>query len=211
MKPINRRPRAVKPQKTTVGMKSRQLKQNNGKLLEQMLGMTNQTYRIKKIALITKQHPEVKTIRDHKGVIRETIYSERSGLDYAGTVQGGHHVTFEAKQVKDGRRFPLDMIEPHQIETMRDSSSLGAHAFLVVFFVSLDAAFLFTSEYIVGRYDEYAAKKRKAAAAKTRLKPGEASLSFDEVREHGQPIIEGRGVFLDWIGAYEAAFQTDGP
>lgn len=209
MKPTNRRPTAVKPRKTEVGLKSRQLQQNNGKLLENMLGMTNKTYRLKRIAIIHKQHPEVKTLRDHRGQIRDTFYSEKSGLDYAGTVKGGRYVTFEAKQVKDGRRFPLDMIEPHQIDTMRETMELGGHAFLIVFFVSLDAAFLFRPEFIVERYTEYATKKHKASAAKKRLKAGEASLSFDEVKEHGEPIIEGRGVFLDWIGAYETTFGTD--
>lgn len=180
---------------------------NNGKLLEAMLTKTNESYLIQGRAMIIKQHPEVKTMRDHRQRIKETIYAERSGLDYAGTVPGGRFLTFEAKQVKEKNRLPFDMIKPHQVETMARATRMGAHAFLIVFFVQLDVAFLLRPESIVERHRAYTLNK--AMGKKT--KPGEGSLSFEQIKAEGFPIIEGRGVFLDWIGAYEAAFKTDGP
>ena len=105
-----------------------------GSELEELINLTNEKYREKKLALIQKIPTPIKPIQIDKTTRHITLayFDQRSTVDYIGTVQGVP-VCFDAKECRS-RTFPIQNIHEHQILFMQDFEEQGGIAFLLICF-----------------------------------------------------------------------------
>ena len=111
-----------------------------GSTLEEMINLTNEAYRAKKLALIQKVPTPINPLRLNNAdrTITLAYFEQKSTVDYIGAVQG-IPVCFDAKET--GRKsLPIQNIHKHQIEFMDDFQTQKGVAFLIVHFN-------FTGEY----------------------------------------------------------------
>lgn len=105
-----------------------------GSELEELINLTNEKYREKKLALIQKIPTPIKPIQIDKTTRHITLayFDQRSTVDYIGIVQGVP-VCFDAKECRS-RTFPIQNIHEHQILFMQDFEEQGGIAFLLICF-----------------------------------------------------------------------------
>ena len=105
-----------------------------GSELEELINLTNEKYREKKLALIQKIPTPIKPIQIDQTTRHITLayFDQRSTVDYIGTVQGVP-VCFDAKECRS-RTFPIQNIHEHQILFMQDFEDQGGVAFLLIYF-----------------------------------------------------------------------------
>ena len=107
-----------------------------GSELEELINLTNETYRKKDLALIQKIPTPIKPITIDKESRHITLayFDQKSTVDYIGVVQG-IPVCFDAKEcAKDV--FPIQNIHEHQVVFMQDFEDQGGIAFLLIHFTS---------------------------------------------------------------------------
>ena len=109
-----------------------------GSELEEIVNLTNEKYREKKLALIQKIPTPIKPIQIDKATRHITLayFDQRSTVDYIGTVQG-IPVCFDAKECAV-KTFPLQNIHPHQIAFMSEFENQGGVAFIILSYTSED-------------------------------------------------------------------------
>lgn len=105
-----------------------------GSVLEEMINMTNITYREKGLALIQKVPTPITPINIDKESRHITLayFDQKSTVDYIGVVQG-IPVCFDAKECKSDN-FSLQNIHEHQYEFMKDFEKQGGIAFIIIYF-----------------------------------------------------------------------------
>lgn len=108
---------------------------NRGMQLEAILEKTCKQYEHRNLALINKVPTPVKVLSNKRGKITG-FYEKKSTVDYEGILKGGRLVAFEAKQTK-GKSLPLENIQKHQINYLKNVSSMGGISFLIVNFSEL--------------------------------------------------------------------------
>jgi recombination protein U len=96
---------------------------NRGKLLEEIVELTNQAYKEKNIAYINKQPTPLKVVSG------QGIYYTKAGLDFAGVVQGGRYISFDCKTTRSTTSFPLGNVKEHQIEQIRTIHLMEVYLF----------------------------------------------------------------------------------
>lgn len=129
---------------------------NRGTELEQIIEIANSQYRNKQIACINKVPTPTKILSNGKG-----FYSQKSTVDFAGTVIGGKFVCFDAKQTNQLNRFPLENIHDHQMEYMQEITWLGGIAFIIIYFKKLDEFYRLDFQYLKDYWNEYQLNKGK--------------------------------------------------
>ena len=105
-----------------------------GSTLEEMINLTNETYRVKKLALIQKIPTPINPLKLNNAdrTITLAYFEQKSTVDYIGVIQGVP-VAFDAKET--GRKsLPIQNIHAHQIDFMDDYERQGGLAFLIVHF-----------------------------------------------------------------------------
>jgi recombination protein U len=109
-----------------------------GSALEELINLTNEKYREKKLALIQKIPTPIKPIRIDKESRHITLayFEQKSTVDYIGAVQG-IPVCFDAKECATDN-FPLANVHPHQVEFMEQFEQQGGVAFLLIHFTGRD-------------------------------------------------------------------------
>lgn len=109
-----------------------------GSALEDLINLTNEKYREKKLALIQKIPTPIKPIRiDQKSRhITLAYFEQKSTVDYIGTVQG-IPVCFDAKECASDC-FPLANIHAHQTAFMDCFEEQGGAAFFLIHFTARD-------------------------------------------------------------------------
>ena len=105
-----------------------------GSELEEVVNLTNEKYREKKLALIQKIPTPIKPIKIDKSTRHITLayFDQRSTVDYIGTVQG-IPVCFDAKECHS-KTFPIQNVHEHQVVFMQDFEDQGGIAFLLIHF-----------------------------------------------------------------------------
>lgn len=105
-----------------------------GSSLEELINLTNEKYREKKLALVQKIPTPITPINIDKDTRHITLayFEKKSTVDYIGVVQG-IPVCFDAKECKSDR-FPLHNIHEHQIEFMRQYEEQDGVAFIIIYF-----------------------------------------------------------------------------
>lgn len=155
-----------------------------GASLEELINITNEKYREKKLALVQKIPTPIKPIKIDKESRHITLayFDQKSTVDYIGIAQG-YSIAFDAKEcAKDV--FPLANIHPHQVEFMKDFEEQKGISFLILYFSSRDV-------YYYLRYFEMELFFQ-------RVKEGNAKqFRFDELNP--EYIIERKGFYLCYL------------
>jgi len=131
-----------------------------GSTFEEMINVTNEAYRDKKLALIQKIPTSITPVELSKGAISLAYFEKRSTVDYIGVVQG-IAVCFDAKET-ELKSFPLRNVHVHQLEFMQDFRTQNGVAFLIVRFSKTDETFMLPLEVIEKYFKEAEAGGRKS-------------------------------------------------
>lgn len=105
-----------------------------GSELEELINLTNEKYREKKLALIQKIPTPITPVQIDRASRHITLayFDKRSTVDYIGTVQGVP-VCFDAKECRS-TTFPMQNVHEHQVLFMQDFEEQGGIAFLLIYF-----------------------------------------------------------------------------
>lgn len=109
-----------------------------GSFLEEMINLTNEKYRIQKLALVQKIPTPIKPINIDKTTRHITLayFEQKSTVDYIGVVQGVP-VCFDAKECATDN-FSLANVHEHQIQFMKEFEQQEGIAFLILYFKKRD-------------------------------------------------------------------------
>ncbi|RJO62793.1 MAG: recombinase [Dehalococcoidia bacterium] len=147
---------------------------NRGKTLEDLIISSNQLYREKKIALIHKVPTEWLPIRDRSGKIMSAKVDKKSAVDFLGHINSPKAIiplSFDAKEVARGDRWPLPKLEDHQYEYLKDSAETGAFSFLLIAYWELQKFFVLPFPELEKRWQAWKTKTGPAS-----VKAGENGL-----------------------------------
>ena len=105
-----------------------------GSVLEEMINMSNESYRIHKLALIQKVPTPITPIKidSESRHITLAYFEKKSTVDYIGVVQGVP-VCFDAKECRRDV-FSLQNIHKHQYDFMTDFEKQDGVAFIILYF-----------------------------------------------------------------------------
>lgn len=155
-----------------------------GASLEELINVTNEKYREKKLALVQKIPTPIKPIKIDKETRHITLayFDQKSTVDYIGIAQG-YAVAFDAKEcAKD--TFPLANIHPHQVEFMKEFEEQKGISFLILYFSQRDV-------YYYLRYFEMQLFFQRVKERKAK------QFRFDELNP--EYIIERKGLYLCYL------------
>lgn len=109
-----------------------------GSGLEEIINLTNEKYREKKLALIQKIPTPITPIEmdKSKGHITLAYFEQKSTVDYIGAIQG-IPVCFDAKECAT-ERFVLQNVHEHQVTFMKEFEQQEGISFLLIYFKSRD-------------------------------------------------------------------------
>ena len=116
-----------------------------GSTLEDMINMTNESYREKGLALIQKIPTPITPINIDQSTRHITLayFDKQSTVDYIGTVQG-IPVCFDAKECA---------VTTFQVKFMEDFESQGGISFILLFYTSLNETYYIPFKDIKRFYD----------------------------------------------------------
>lgn len=156
-----------------------------GSSLEELINLTNEKYRDKKLAVVQKVPTPITPINIDKATRHITLayFEKKSTVDYIGVVQGVP-VCFDAKECKTNR-FPLHNVHEHQIEFMKEFEEQSGVAFLIVYFSEADVYYYMTFRELYRFYERA-------------NNGGQKSFSFDELDMRYQ-ISPYNGVFVHYL------------
>lgn len=160
---------------------------NRGMGLEDDLNNTNKYYLDTNRAVIYKK-PTPITINkvDYKSrcdaVITEAHFLTPSTTDYNG-IYKGKYIDFEAKETKNKNSFPLSNIHNHQINHLKNITSMGGIGFIIVRFSSLGETYYLNYK----KLEEFIQDNTRK------------SIPIEYFREFGYIIKEGLRPRLDYL------------
>lgn len=172
---------------------------NRGSFLEEAIQWVNQVYRGQGLALIHKVPTPFIPVRGARGAngrrpVVGAKVEEKAALDFLG-VYAGVPVAFDTKETHRPS-WPLQNLETHQAEFLRDWSRMGGIAFLLIYFASAKPAgklYLVPWEEVSRRLDAKRAGK------------GPASIPMKDLADR-PAITQGRHAAFDYLAAVDAAF-----
>lgn len=121
-------------------------KGHRGDETEELINMTNDELRRKKIALISKIPVPIKVINREGCIINKAFFEEKSVVDYVGICQG-YAVCFDAKETEK-KSIPFSNVHEHQIEYMEEFRKQGGYSFLILNFKAFKELFLVPIEVV---------------------------------------------------------------
>ena len=109
-----------------------------GSVLEEALNITNEKYRMEKLALVQKIPTPITPmeIDKEKHHITLAYFEQKSTVDYVGNVQG-IPICFDAKECKTDV-FPIHNIHEHQMNFMEEYEQQQGISFLIIYFSDAD-------------------------------------------------------------------------
>lgn len=158
---------------------------NRGMDLEETINKSNEYYRDKNIALITKRPTPINVVKvdySRGAKIIDAYFEKQSTTDYNGVFQG-KYLDFEAKSTISKTSLPLANITKHQIEHIKKVQEHGGIAFFIIRFSSLNETYLIDASFVIKHFEE---QKRK-------------SLTYLKLKEVGHLISEGYQPRLDYL------------
>lgn len=135
----------TKPKKTIINAA------NRGMSFEKDINLTNEYYKNKEIALITKRPTPINVVKvDYsKGsLITNAYFEKQSTTDYNG-IYKGRYIDFEAKSVQNATSFPLSNITNHQFKHLESVINHGGLAFFIIQFRTLNKVYLLSAQKIL--------------------------------------------------------------
>lgn len=165
---------------------------NRGMDLENDINLSNEYYRNKHIALITKRPTPINIVKvdySRGARITDAYFEKQSTTDYNG-VYKGKYIDFEAKNTKSQTSFPLSNIEKHQIEHLKMVLEQGGIAFFIIQFQVHQQVFLLDASYVIEFYEH---GERK-------------SIPYEVFKEKAIEIKQGFTPRLEYIDAIEKMY-----
>lgn len=162
---------------------------NRGMGLEMLINHTNEVYRMRGMAVVTKRPTPVKIVRTKGTKVLAAYIEAPSTVDYEGCYRG-RSLQFEAKQTKETTRLPLDNFHQHQVDHMRACYNQGAIVFAVVEFSKDDERLFVPAKLILDAWDK-------------RLAGGRASIPREELELQCWDIKSTRGVPCDYLAVID--------
>lgn len=162
---------------------------NRGMDLENDINLSNEYYRDKNMALITKRPTPINVVKvDYsKGArITDAYFEKQSTTDYNG-VYKGKYIDFEAKSTKSATSLPLSNITPHQIEHLKRVIFHGGLAFFIIGFELINEVYLLDAMHVINFFNTL---KRK-------------SIPYKDIKENGILINQGYNPRLYYLDAIE--------
>lgn len=156
-----------------------------GSTLEELINLTNEKYRDKRLALIQKVPTPIKPINIDQSTRHITLayFDQKSTVDYIGVVQG-IPVCFDAKECATDA-FSLQNIHEHQVEFMREFESQNGVAFILIFYSKKNIFYYLTFEKLFSFWNRAKEGGRK-------------SFRLDELDMEYQ-IPTNNGVFVHYL------------
>lgn len=132
-----------------------------GSLLEEMINMTNDKYREKKLALVQKIPTPIKPVEiDGNRHITLAYFEQKSTVDYIGAIQG-IPVCFDAKEISQ-KSFALQNVHEHQIEFMKEFEDMGGISFLIIYFKEYGETYYLTFKELMFFWERAQSGGRKS-------------------------------------------------
>lgn len=133
-----------------------------GNTLEELINITNEVYRKKKLAIIQKIPTPIKPIKidQDKRIITLGYFEQISTVDYIGAVQG-IPVCFDAKET-NRKSLPIQNIHSHQIAFMEEFQQQQGISFLLVHFTTYDEYYYLPFETLKKYWDNAKSDGRKS-------------------------------------------------
>ncbi len=125
-----------------------------GSTLEDLINLTNDIYRQKKLAIIQKIPTPIKPIEidKTKHIIKLAYFEQTSTVDYMGAVQG-IPICFDAKETSK-KSLPIQNIHSHQIAFMEEFQFQKGISFLLVHFVQYNEYYYLPFEVLKKFWEE---------------------------------------------------------
>ncbi len=151
-----------------------------GSMLEEMINLTNNKYREKKLALIQKVPTPITPINIDKENRHITLayFEQKSTVDYIGVVQGVP-VCFDAKECAVDT-FNMNNVHDHQIAFMKEFEEQSGIAFLLIYYKKRDIYYYLTFDKLYEFWERAVSGQRK-------------SFRFDELDPTYQITLQGGG------------------
>lgn len=115
------------------------------------------------------------------------VYPEKkSTVDFIGIIASGRGIAIEAKSTSEANRFPLSMLQEHQIAYLRRFALCGGLSFLLLEFKKHDEIYRVPFE-LIEKYLEAAENG------------GRKSIPLDVIRLEAEKIQSSRDVYLHFL------------
>lgn len=133
-----------------------------GSTLEELINMTNDVYRKKKLAIIQKIPTPIKPVEidQAKHTITLAYFEQISTVDYIGVAQG-IPICFDAKETSK-KSLPIQNIHAHQIAFMDEFQQQNGLSFLLVHFLEYDEYYYLPFEILKSFWDNSKTNGRKS-------------------------------------------------
>lgn len=159
-----------------------------GMPFENLINKTNTMYRNQDLALINKRPTPIKVIKTQGIQIQKAKWDQKSTVDYDGLYHGVP-IAFEAKSVQ-GKSFPLNMLQRHQLNYLQETERHGGEAFLLIEFRDQRTVF-FTPVNMITLYE------------KQKDEGGRKSIPYDDFLIYADEVTPGRKVPLDYLAVLD--------
>ncbi len=167
-----------------------------GSNLEELVNLTNDKYREKKLALIQKVPTPITPVEIDQSTRHITLayFDQKSTVDYIGAVQG-IPVCFDAKECKLDT-FALNNIHEHQMKFMQDFEEQEGVAFFLINYTHRNIYYYMRFSEIKGYWERMEQGGRK-------------SIRFDELDEKWF-FKEKAGLFVPYLGMLQQDLEERG-
>jgi recombination protein U len=167
-----------------------------GSNLEELVNLTNDKYREKKLALIQKVPTPITPVEIDQSTRHITLayFDQKSTVDYIGAVQG-IPVCFDAKECKLDT-FALNNIHEHQMKFMQDFEEQEGVAFFLINYTHRNIYYYMRFSEIKGFWERMEQGGRK-------------SIRFDELDEKWF-FKEKAGLFVPYLGMLQQDLEERG-
>lgn len=172
---------------------------SHGMMFENGLNVTNEYYRMKKLAVIYKKPTPIQVVKvDYparsKAKIIEGYYRTPSTTDYNG-IYKGKYIDYEAKETNN-RSFAFKHIFPHQVEHLKSVYDLGGIAFVLIYFKAVNEVYLIDISIFYKLYKEGEEGSRK-------------SITIEKASEIGVLVKQGYTPPLDYLKAIDLYYFSE--
>ncbi|WP_206773305.1 Holliday junction resolvase RecU [Bacillus cereus group sp. N6] len=161
------------------------MKKNNGLSLERTINQSNEIYKQKSRALITKRSTPIQVLKSKGKQIISGLYAKKSTVDYEG-IYNGYAVAFEAKSTINSSSFPLKNIYEHQISYLEQAEKMGALCFFLLEFRTLNIVYLMPFKVVHGYIKRAQQGYRK-------------SIPLNEFNLYGYKVCNQKEIPLDYL------------
>lgn len=158
---------------------------NRGRPFETLIYLSAEMYKRKNQALIDKI-PNAWVVQRAGKKIVSAYPEKKSTVDFVGMLANGRPIAIEAKSTVERTRFPLAMLQQHQLDYLVRFHEMGGLGFVLVEFSKLREVYRLPIEFVV-KYIE------KMAAG------GPKSIPYEEITADCDLIRSENGVHLHFL------------